>query len=73
MWEVRKQKLYGDDSCPQSQSSPGDLGGAAGVDGHRDGKLWEGKLYCEYLLVHVMCVLVHVHVHVHVLVGVNVR
>ena len=30
VWEVGKQKLYGDDSCPnqlQSQSSPGGLGG----------------------------------------------
>ena len=36
VWEVRKQKLYGDDSCPnqlQSQSSPGSLGGATGVEG----------------------------------------
>ena len=42
--EVRKQKLYGDDSCPnqlQSQSSPGGLGGATGVEGQK-----EGKLYC---------------------------
>ena len=54
MWEVRKQKLYGDDSCPtqlQSQSSPGGLGGATGVEGQRDGKFRdgefrEGKLYC---------------------------
>ena len=36
VWEVKKQKLYGDDSCPnqlQSQSSPGGLGGATGVEG----------------------------------------
>ena len=49
MWEVRKQKLYGDDSCPnqlQSQSSPGGLGGATGVEGQRDGKFREGKLHC---------------------------
>ena len=35
VWEVRKQKLYGDDSCPnqlQSQSSPGGLGGVTGVE-----------------------------------------
>ena len=38
VWEVRKQKLYGDDSCPKSQSSPGGLGGAAGVEEQRDGK-----------------------------------
>ena len=49
VWEVRKQKLYGDDSFPdqlQSQSSPGGLGGATGVEGQRDGKFQEGKLYC---------------------------
>ena len=49
LWEVRKQKVYGDDSCPnqlQSQSSPGGLGGAAGVEGRRDDKFGEGKLYC---------------------------
>ena len=54
MWEVRKQKLYGDDSCPnqlQSQSSPGGLGGAIGVEGQGDakfcdGKFREGKLHC---------------------------
>ena len=36
-------------SCPnqlQSQSSPGGLGGATGVEGKRDGKFWEGKLHC---------------------------
>ena len=41
--------MYGDDSCPnqlQSQSSPGGLGGATGVEGQRDGKFREGKLYC---------------------------
>ena len=49
VWEARKQKLYGDDSCPnqlQSQSSPGGLGGATGVEGQRDGKFGEGELYC---------------------------
>ena len=49
VWEVRKQKLYGDDSCPnqlQSQSSPGGLGDATGVEGQRDGKFREGKLRC---------------------------
>ena len=47
VWEVRKQKLYGDDTCPnqlQSQSSTGGLGGATGVEG--DGKFREGKSYC---------------------------
>ena len=52
MREVRKQKLYGDDSCHnqlQSQSSPGGLGVAAGVVGQRDGKFYEGKLYCSII------------------------
>ena len=42
VWEVRKQILYGDDTCPshlQSQSLVGDLGGVTGVNGHRSGKL----------------------------------
>ena len=64
MWEVRKQKLYGDDSCPnqlQSQSSPGGLRGATGFEGQRDGKFllvslillgWE--LYVSYITV--LCV-----------------
>ena len=49
MWEVRKQKLHGDDSCPnqlQSKSSPGCLGCTAGVEGQRDGRFQEGKWYC---------------------------
>ena len=36
VWEVRKQKLYGDDSYPgqlQHQSSAGDRGPVAGVGG----------------------------------------
>ena len=36
VWEVRKQKLYGDDSYPgqlQRQSSAGDRGPVAGVGG----------------------------------------
>ena len=59
------------DSCPnqlQSQSSPGGLGCAA-----LKGMVSSGKVSCgmfvmhvEYLLVHVVCVLIHV------LVGVNV-
>ena len=50
--EVRKQEFYGDDSCPnllKSQSSPGGLGGAAGVEGQRDDKLWEGKVVLSLL------------------------
>ena len=42
VWEVRKQKLYGDDSYPgqlQRQSSAGDRGPVAGVGGGRVGKL----------------------------------
>ena len=73
VWEVRKQKLYGDDTCPnqhQSQSSTGGLGVATGVVRQRDGKFREGKLYCVCYAcrVSVACVLMHVHV----LVGVNV-
>ena len=43
------------------------LGGADGVEGKRDGKFWEGKLYC-------VCYACRVSVAacVHVLVGVNV-
>ena len=53
VWEVRKQKLYGEDSCPtqlQSQSSPGGLGGATGVEGQRDGKFRDGEfgVLCLY-------------------------
>ena len=61
VWEVKKQKLYGNDSCPQSQSSPGGLWGVTGLRG--TGMVSSGKVSCivfiEYLLVHVMCVLVH--------------
>ena len=42
IWEIRKQILYGDDTCPshlQSQSSVGDLGSVTGVDGQSSGKL----------------------------------
>ena len=55
VWKVRKQILYGDDSCPshlQSQSSVGDLGGVTGVDGHRSGELdkqVQCKCTCEYM------------------------
>ena len=39
VWDVRKQKLYGDDSCPsQLQSLAEDLQ-LAGVEGQTDGKL----------------------------------
>ena len=71
VWEVRKQKLYGDDSCPnqlQSQSSLGGLGGTAGVEGERDGKFREGKCYCACYRVNVgacnVCVGVSVDVSV---------
>ena len=53
--EVRKQKFYGDDSCPsQSQSSAGDLGDITEIEGQRKGKLdrkvkFNGKLNgCTY-------------------------
>ena len=64
VWEVRKQKLYGDDSCPNQLQSPGGLGAATG---QRDGKFREGKLYC----VRYECG-VSVLMHVLVLVGVNI-
>ena len=39
VWDARKQKLYGDDSCPsQLQSLAEDLQ-LAGVEGQTDGKL----------------------------------
>ena len=76
MWEVSKQKCCGHDSCPnqlQSQSSSGGPGGATGVE--RQGMGSSGKVSCivfvmhvEYLLLRVMCVLMHAHV----LVGINV-
>ena len=40
IWEVRKIKLYGDDSS-QSQSSTGDLGFFTGVEGQ------SGKIMCQ--------------------------
>ena len=49
VWEVRKQKLYDNHPRPnqlQSQSPPGGLGGATEVEGQRNGKFWEGRLYC---------------------------
>ena len=63
VWEVRKPKLYGDDSCPnqlQSQPSPTGLGGATGVEGQRAGKVSciELVMHVEYLLVHVLNVCV---------------
>ena len=59
----KETKIVCDDSCPnqrQSQSSPGGLGGATGVEGQRDGKFRKGKLYCVCCRVNVgecnMCV-----------------
>ena len=46
MSEVRKQILYGNESCLnqlQSQSSPRGRGGIAGVEKQRDGTFQEGK------------------------------
>ena len=71
---VWKQKLYGDDSCTnqlQSQSSPGGGGGVWGVPLGLRGKgmVSSGKVSCivfvmhvEYLLLHVMCVLMYLWV-----------
>ena len=50
MWEVRKQKLYGNDSCPnqlQSQSLPGGLGGLRGK-----GMVSSGKVSCIVFVMH---------------------
>ena len=41
MWEVRKQNLYGNDSCPKSQSS---IGGLGGTTGQRHGELQQVSL-----------------------------
>ena len=74
MWEVRK---HGDDSCPNQLQSQSSHLGVWGVPlGFRaNGMVSSGEVSCiafvmhvEYLLLHVMCVLMHVHV----LVGVNV-
>ena len=43
VWDVRKQKLYDDDSCSnqlQSQSSPGGLGGATGAEVDVEQVIW---------------------------------
>ena len=68
VWEVRKQKLYGDDSCPNQLQSHPQLGVGVharplGLRGK--GMLSSGKVSCivfimhvEYLSLHVMCSLV---------------
>ena len=66
MWEVRKQKLYGDDSCPnqlQSQSSPGVPLGLRGKGMVSSQMVSSGKvcyivfvMHVEHLLLRVMCV-----------------
>ena len=63
VWETRK--LYGNDSCPnqlQSWSLAWGLGGYAGVEGQRDGKLHVGKLHCVCCRPKVSCMLVRIHV-----------
>ena len=69
VWEVRKQKLYGDDTCTnqlQSQSSTGGLGVPLGLRGKgMVRKFREGKLYCvcyacRVTLLRVMCVLMYI-------------
>ena len=42
VWESNK----GQTNALESQSSPGGLEGATGVEGQRDGKFREGKLHC---------------------------
>ena len=65
VWEVRKQILHGDETCPshlQSQSSVGDLGGVTGVDGQRSGKL-DNQVS---LMIYIVYILGQIHVCVHV-------
>ena len=58
--------MYGDDTCPNQLSLSPQLGvwGATGVEGQRDGKISRivFVMHVEYLLLRVMCVLMHVHV-----------
>ena len=67
VWDARKQKLYGDDSCPsQLQSLAEDLQ-LAGVEGQMDGKLCssdEGGTDAR------ICLYVHVFVAPPMIVGV---
>ena len=58
VWEVRKQKLYGEDTSPnhhQCQTLAGDAGPVTGSGGLRDSKM--GKLQDKGKLV-VMCMVV---------------
>ena len=64
IWEQRKIRLYGDDSCQShSQFSTGDLGDVPGVARHSGsgkdmcqvGKSDTGKLYSTPIGVHVCC------------------
>ena len=67
IWEVRKQKLYGNDSHPgqlQHQSSAGDRGPVAGVGGRvgKSGKSGVSHGKGEGHVVFVMCVAPPAHV-----------
>ena len=55
IWEVRKFKLYGDDSS-QSQSSTGDLGDVAGFERHSGvGMCQEGEPDADYSICMNVC------------------
>ena len=63
VWEVRKQKLYGKDTCPshrQCQTLTGNAGPVTGSGGLRVSKLQDkgklGKFHVQYVVV--MCMLV---------------
>ena len=61
VWEVRKQKLYGEDTCPshhQCQTLAGDAGPVTGGGGLRVSKM--GKLHnkVSFMYTVVMCMLV---------------
>ena len=65
VWEVRKQKLYGEDACHQCQTLAGDAGPVTGGGGLRVSKLGKlqdrgklGKLGKFHVQVCVMCMLV---------------
>ena len=65
--KVKKQKLHGDNSCPNPIQSQSSLGGSGGCHWGCKGMVSSTKVSCivfvmhvEYLLVHVMCMLVDV-------------
>ena len=49
VWDARKQKLYGDDSCPSQIKSLAEDLQLAGVEGQMDGKLCSSGEVCTYM------------------------